>query len=337
MAGTPKISLVMKVYNGEAHLREAVDSILAQTYTDFELLIIDDGSTDSSVDIIKSYDDERIRFLQNEKNMGLCATQNRVIDAAAGEYIAVMDCDDISYPTRFEKQAAYLDAHSEVMMCGSLRDDLTGETFTPFQEVMQLTNQTLQFSLYFGNMYFTHSSIMFRAREYRDNGLSYGSVPVAEDYAVIIEMARRYPIALLPERLIAYRIYPQSTSKTRAAELTAAAVQIKSDYLRSLPISQESKEILLSYFETDIAQASLQKFLNAVGEVARQTGADISREGNAYPTACEIVKQYCVRCRRFDLTLWKTLKKSEFREIASLRSLLGWKLWGACVLRYKRK
>lgn len=337
MAGTPKISLVMKVYNGEAYLREAVDSILAQTFTDFEFLIIDDGSTDSSVDIIKSYDDDRIRLLQNEKNMGLCATQNRVIDAAAGEYIAVMDCDDISYPTRFEKQAAYLDAHPDVMMCGSLRDDLKDGVFTPFQEVMQLNNQSLQFSLYFGNMFFTHSSLMFRAREYRDSGLSYGGVPVAEDYAVIIEMARRYPIALLPERLIAYRIYPQSTSKTRAAQLAAAAVQIKSDYVRSLAISQESKEILLSYFETDVAQAPLQKFLDAVSEVAGQTDADISREGNAYPIACEIVKQYCVRYKCYDWTLWRTLKKSWFREIASLRSLLGWKLWGACYLRYKRR
>lgn len=337
MAEKPKISLVMKVYNGQAHLREAIDSVLAQTYPDFELLIIDDGSRDASADIIRSYHDDRIRFLQNQKNMGLCATQNRVIDAAQGEYIAVMDCDDISYPTRFEKQVAYLDSHPEIMMCGSQRDDLTDGKFTPFQEIMHLNNQSLQFSLYFGNMYFTHSSIMFRAEEYRKSGLSYGGVPVAEDYAVIIEMAKRYPVALLPERLIAYRIYPQSTSKTRERELTDAAVQIKSDYVKTLPISKESKELLQSYFRTDIATAPLSDFLWAVCEVAEQTGADISRQGNAYPVAHGIVVQYCVRCRCYGGSLWKTLKQSEFREIASLRSILGWKLWLACILHYKRR
>src|SRR5215472_9201923 len=99
----------MPVYNGEKHLREAIDSILSQTFRDFEFLIINDGSTDGSVEIIASYRDPRILLVHNEKNLGLIATLNRGMDLARGEYITRMDCDDISLPRRLEKQVAFME------------------------------------------------------------------------------------------------------------------------------------------------------------------------------------------------------------------------------------
>jgi len=92
----PKVTVLMPVYNGEQYLREAIESILTQSFTDFEFLIINDGSTDSSVEIIESYDDPRIRLIHNEANLKLVATLNKGVDLARGEYIARMDCDDIS-------------------------------------------------------------------------------------------------------------------------------------------------------------------------------------------------------------------------------------------------
>ncbi len=337
MAKNPKVSLVMKVYNGEKYLREAMESILSQTFTDFEFLIIDDGSKDSSAEIVRSYQDKRIRFLQNEKNMGLCATQNRVIEEARGEYIAVMDCDDISYPTRFEKQVKYLDEHPEVMMCGSFRNDIVDGKESPFQQIMNLEHSTLGFSLFFGNMFFTHSSIMFRSAQYHEEGLSYGAAPIAEDYGIIIEMAKRYEVALIPERLIAYRIYNQSTSKVRLQEITEAACNLKSEYLQTLPISESSKSLLLDYYKTDRARESLQDFLKAVEEVAQKTGADISEGGNAYPVVCNIVQEYYAKIEKFNITAWRELRKSPYKKAASLKTLFGWKLFAACCLNYKRK
>lgn len=327
----------MKVYNGEKYLREAIDSILSQTFKDFEFLIIDDGSMDSSAQIVRSYEDERIRFLQNEKNMGLCATQNRVIQEARGEYIAVMDCDDISYPTRFEKQVKYLDEHPEVMMCGTFRNDIVNGKESPFQKIMDLEPSTLGFSLYFGNMFFTHSSIMFRSKQYHEEGLSYGAAPIAEDYGIIIEMAKRYSVAMIPERLIAYRIYNQSTSKVRLQEITEAACNIKSTYLETLPISDASKELLLEYYKTDIARKPLQEFLRAVEEVAKETGADISKDGNGYPVVCSIVQEYYAKLEVFHMDAWRALRKSSYKEVASLKNIYGWKLFLACFLHYKRK
>src|SRR5215212_7675082 len=100
----PALSVLMPVYNAEKFLREAIDSILSQSFTDFEFIIINDGSTDSSCDIIRSYEDKRIVFVENEKNLGITATLNKGIKLAACELIARMDSDDISYPERLQKQ-----------------------------------------------------------------------------------------------------------------------------------------------------------------------------------------------------------------------------------------
>lgn len=337
MVKAPKVSLVMKVYNGEKYLRQAMDSILAQTFSDFEFLIIDDGSKDSSADIVRSYSDERIRFIQNEKNMGLCATQNRVIGEAKGEYIAVMDCDDISYPTRFEKQVKYLDEHPEVMVCGCFRDDIIDEKITPFQQVLKLENNTLKFSLFFGNMFLTHSSIMFRRDLYNESGLTYGSAPIAEDYGIIIEMAKRYDLGIIPERLIAYRIYNQSTSKVRLKEITEAACNLKCEYLETLGISENSNKLLIDYYKTNKATRPLKELKEAIQEIADKTGADISVTGNAFPVAFDIVFEYYIKLERYDLKIWKELRKSPYKKIGSLKTIAGWKLFIASIIKYKRK
>src|SRR5215218_8009066 len=110
----PQVSVILPVYNGEAYLQEAVDSILAQTFTDFELLIINDGSTDDSERIIDSYKDSRVKHLKNEQNRGLIFSLNRGVEAAKGAYIARMDADDVALPERLEKQMQYLKQNKEV-------------------------------------------------------------------------------------------------------------------------------------------------------------------------------------------------------------------------------
>lgn len=117
MKHTPFISVLMPVYNGEKYLREAIDSVLAQTYKNFELLLINDGSTDSSKDIILSYSDPRIRYIENEQNLKLIATLNKGIDLAKGDYIARMDADDVCMPNRFEIQMDYLQKHPQISLC----------------------------------------------------------------------------------------------------------------------------------------------------------------------------------------------------------------------------
>ncbi len=108
------ISVILPAYNAEKFLREAIDSILGQTYKNFELIVLNDGSTDRTEDIILAYDDPRIRYVKNEKNLKLIKTLNKGIDLAKGEYIARMDADDISLPRRFEIEVNYLQEHSDI-------------------------------------------------------------------------------------------------------------------------------------------------------------------------------------------------------------------------------
>lgn len=115
----PSVTILMPVYNGERFLRQTIESILNQTFTDFEYLIIDDASTDTSRDIIRCFNDPRIRLVENVKNDGLIKTLNRGLALAQGEYIARQDQDDISHPTRIEKQFAFLNDNPEIVLLGT--------------------------------------------------------------------------------------------------------------------------------------------------------------------------------------------------------------------------
>jgi len=123
-----KVSVIMAVYDGERYIREAIDSILSQTFNDFELLIVNDGSTDRTKDILKEYDDPRIRIF-SQSNKGCIAARLLAIKNARGKYLAIMDADDIALPERLSKSVAYLDSHNDVVLVGTgyiTRNELTG-------------------------------------------------------------------------------------------------------------------------------------------------------------------------------------------------------------------
>ena len=132
---TPKVSVIMSVYNGLPYLREAIDSILQQTYEDFEFLIIDDGSVDGSRDAVLSYDDPRMELLANETNRGLPASLNRGIATARGKYIARQDADDISMPDRLQQQVHWLDTNDSTGVVGTwtVEMDVYGRVFNRLQ------------------------------------------------------------------------------------------------------------------------------------------------------------------------------------------------------------
>ena len=115
----PKVSVLMPVYKtDEAYLRVAIESILNQTFTDFEFLILDDCPDDDREKVVKSYDDPRIIYAKNERNLGITPSRNKLIEMAKGEYLAVFDHDDVSLPERLEKQVAYMEANPNVGVCG---------------------------------------------------------------------------------------------------------------------------------------------------------------------------------------------------------------------------
>ena len=201
----PKLTVLMPVYNAASFLREAIESILQQTFRDFEFLIIDDGSTDESIAIIKSYNDPRIRFIQNENNAGIAATLNRGIELASCELIARMDADDISYPVRLQKQYDYMMRDPACALLSTWCRVVTAE-----RKHVRLERYTSRFFYY--NLTFEcwiyHPTVMFRKTAVKEVGMY--SKPYSEDYDLFWKLAQKFPIANLSETLLDYRLSPTS-------------------------------------------------------------------------------------------------------------------------------
>lgn len=208
------ISVVLPVYNGSRYLREAIGSTLSQSYVNFELLIIDDGSTDDSASIVSSCTDPRIRFYSQE-NKGLAATLNRGIALAKGAYIARQDQDDISLPDRLSKQVAFMETHPDCGMAGTWASILEEQKPTKRLHRHDADNLSLQFDLMFDNP-FVHSSLMIRKTVFDEVGV-YCTNPdrqPPEDYEMWSRVARKFRVANIPEALHIYREIPQSMSRT---------------------------------------------------------------------------------------------------------------------------
>lgn len=174
------VSIIMPVYNAEQDLREAIDSILNQTHTNLEVLIINDASTDSSVDIIKSYTDKRIRFINNETNLRQSRTRNKGLQLARGKYIANMDADDISLPTRIAEQVAYMETHPDVDICGTAYKSFGGkrDKYTYFPE----ENKEIFVTMMTASAV-AHPTIMFRKSSVEKYNIQYSvEAKYAQDF-----------------------------------------------------------------------------------------------------------------------------------------------------------
>jgi glycosyltransferase involved in cell wall biosynthesis len=210
----PFVSVILPVYNGGPYLQSAVSSILSQSHKYFELIIIDDGSTDDSAHVLCTFKDERIRLFR-QANQGLASTLNRGISVARGSYIARQDQDDISMPDRLSKQVAYMQAHPECALLG---------TWAQIMEINRLSDRfhrhptdpgELRYELLFNNP-FVHSSVMLRKTVMEQLG-GYCTDPERqppEDYELWSRIARVAEISNLPENLLIYREIPTSMSRT---------------------------------------------------------------------------------------------------------------------------
>ena len=205
----PKISVLMPVYNCELYIKEAIESILNQTFSDFELIIIDDCSTDLTLAIVKSYSDSRIRVIEKKQNTGYTNSLNSAIAIAKGNYIARMDGDDIALPTRFQKQYDFLSQNQEVVICGTAMQIIGSE------EIVRHPSDynNLKVKLCFSSV-FHHPTVMIKANILNENLYSKDFEP-AEDYELWTRLAFVGKMANLDEVLLHYRIHPSQTSSVR--------------------------------------------------------------------------------------------------------------------------
>jgi glycosyltransferase involved in cell wall biosynthesis len=202
----PKVTVITPVYNAEKYLRLALDSVLSQTFTDFEYLVINDGSKDSSPEIIRSYNDPRIRFIDNGENQGLAKIRNLGLSEVKTEYLAWFDADDSCHPERLAKQVEFLDANPDYALCCT-DTDLMDEAGKVFQHAYyQTPTAPLEWLMLWANQV-ANSSTMARKSTLTKNDLSYRmDAPPAEDYDLWCRLAFVSKIARLNEALVIYRV-----------------------------------------------------------------------------------------------------------------------------------
>ena len=226
-----KVSVLTPIYKtDERFLREAIESVLNQTFGDFEFLLLDDCPGDDREKVVRSYDDPRIVYLKNERNLGITASRNKLIDLAKGEYLAVFDHDDICRPERFAKEVAYLDAHPE---CGVV-SGWTKPTCGGVNEYPEGDHEIKVALMHGISMW--HPASMVRKSALEATGARYEAAytPV-EDYMLWMKLAPRTGFHNLQEVMIDYRWHGTNTSVVRKRELDAQDLRCKAWAMVNLP------------------------------------------------------------------------------------------------------
>jgi glycosyltransferase involved in cell wall biosynthesis len=232
----PKVTVLIPVYNRERYVRDAIDSILAQTFTDFELLVIDDGSTDGSQEVVRSYCNPRIRLVCNEINQGIPKTRNTGIRLARGEYLAFLDSDDWAYPERLAKQAAFLDNHPDYAAVSAWTDwmDEEGRPLRGIKRKAVSPEEIAAQRLFRSGL--RNSASMARTVVLRNYGHQ-EQYDTSEDFDLWSRIAAKHKLASLPEVLVRCRRHKSRITREQAHRVKGRRLAIYATQLHALGVA----------------------------------------------------------------------------------------------------
>jgi len=257
----PKVSVLMSVYNEEKYLREAVESILDQTFKDFEFLIINDGSTDKTGEILKSYNDPRINIITNDENIGLTRSLNKGLKIAKGDYMARQDAGDISIRERFEKQVEFLNNYKDICLVGTFFYIINEKGRVLYKATSLVSNDELKRKLLTGNA-FAHGAVMFRKKCVEKLGGYRTQFKASQDYDLWLRFSERHKMANIPEYLYKWRLVINSVSvKDKFQQDRYAALALK--------LSKERKKLgkdRFQVFEESGEKINMQDFIGIGSE-----------------------------------------------------------------------
>ena len=232
MSHPVKISVVMPVYNNEMYLQDSIESILNQTYGDFEFIIVDDSTSIQTKELLTHYaiQDRRISILTNQTNAGMYNARNKGIRAAKGKYIANMDEDDISLSNRFERQVQYLDHHPEIAVLGGqiIFVNSNGNEFQ--RSNYPLSPGLVRWGLIFGCQ-LANGLVMMHRELFSNESFYYGNSLIAEDFALWTRIGTHHKMANLPDYLYLYRIHGSNISIVKKSTINLESLNIISGYI----------------------------------------------------------------------------------------------------------
>jgi glycosyltransferase involved in cell wall biosynthesis len=256
MSSNPRVTVFIPAFNREDYICTAINSMLAQEYTDFEILVVDDGSTDRTPERVDAYSDPRVRLIRSESNQGIPASRNRGLAEARGEYIALLDSDDYSYPERLGVQVAWLDSHPAIVQVGSgctLMDE-GGELLRRVRR-HPLRPEDVDAHLLF-HCSLINRTIMARTGPLREFGYD-TAFPRCQDYDLHVRLAEHYPMANLPQLLVCGREHPGRITKNTLGLGRDRKMAIQAKVLDQLGISHDERDLLWHYLLTQRADSEV--------------------------------------------------------------------------------
>ena len=245
----PFASVIMSVYNGERYLRAAIESILEQSFSNFEFIIVNDGSTDASAKIIDGFSDARIKRIENTTNLGLTRSLNKALAVARGEYLVRQDADDISYPGRLVRQIDFLESNPAVGLLGTGYHIINWQGIVLDTLVPPATDRALRERLMVTNT-FCHGTIVMRRSCVEKVGGYRDDFPVTQDYDLWLRMAEHTEIAAIQDVLYGYRFDEDSIGrKKRDQQLSyqSLAIEYATQRRQNIPERPVPEDILVAY------------------------------------------------------------------------------------------
>jgi glycosyltransferase involved in cell wall biosynthesis len=278
-AAAPVVSAIMCAYNTAPYIGEAIESVLAQTLSNWELIVVDDGSTDSTPDVLRRYVDPRIRTIRFEKNRGRSTARNAGVDQARGRYIAICDSDDISFPTRFALQVAHLDAHPDIDVVSAQVAHFAGSNEPRVVVRFPLSSADIRERLAQGRMGLAHGASMLRVESFRRYGGYCDEVLSAEDLELFCRMADRCAFASLPDALVAYRHvlpdpFPLWLSSARYQRYARYRVNTRTMHgAQLLPYNEFARDwkVLTLIYTVDVARFALWSIRSRLAQIGTKS------------------------------------------------------------------
>lgn len=254
----PQVSVLMTVYNTERYVHSAIESILNQSFKDFELVIVDDKSSDHSREIIESFRDKRIRVIWNSVKWGVAYARNLGLEAARGDYAAVLDSDDVAHPDRLRIQSEFLDQNPEVCLVGSAFELINEHGQVTGVQRVPTDALTVRWKLLFGNV-FGHSTVIYRLKEARAVGGYARNLFNAEDFDLWVRLAGRGSICNMDNPVVQYRVHNQNLTNTLdATARQQSALEIVTRAIQLLTGKVVSREVVRTLFR-DLAEPAADK------------------------------------------------------------------------------
>jgi glycosyltransferase involved in cell wall biosynthesis len=277
---TPAVSVLLPVLNGEATIAASIESILGQTVTDFELVIVDDGSSDRTPDVIAAYADPRIRYIRNEENLGIAPSLNRGIDSARAPWIARMDADDVALPFRLERQLRAVARHPEWDVCGSFTIKVR-----PDGKRLRRGNvrpRTVRRSWAWLPSPFGHATVLIRTRVVKENQYREDALH-CEDYELFLRLTHAgYRLHVLPASLVRSYVHGESVTSKHRREQLAQTHRVFRSYYPHADVSADDFEVLIGSRSGDM---SFRRRMELIREICHPDRVPVFLVGFALKSA----------------------------------------------------